>query len=105
MQTLIWKTLSPAQQADVLTRPALSDEADIGAVVKEIIAAVRSRGDEALRELSLRFERAPVSSCASAKMRLKLPARGWMTTSKMPSKRPLPIFAPSTPRKCSRWYG
>ncbi|MGL4504667.1 MAG: histidinol dehydrogenase, partial [Aeromonas sobria] len=59
MQTLIWKTLSPAQQADVLTRPALNDEADIGAVVKEIIAAVRSRGDEALRELSLRFERAP----------------------------------------------
>jgi histidinol dehydrogenase len=34
MQTLIWKTLSPAQQADVLTRPALSDEADIGAVVR-----------------------------------------------------------------------
>ena len=59
MQTLIWKTLSPAQQADVLTRPALNDEADIGAVVKEIIAAVRSRGDEALRELSQRFERAP----------------------------------------------
>lgn len=59
MQTLIWKTLSPAQQADVLTRPALSDEADIGAVVREIIAAVRSRGDEALRELSQRFERAP----------------------------------------------
>ena len=41
MQTLIWKTLSPAQQADVLTRPALNDEADIGAVVKEIIGAVR----------------------------------------------------------------
>ncbi|HHQ4922473.1 TPA: histidinol dehydrogenase [Aeromonas veronii] len=59
MQTLIWKTLSPAQQADVLTRPALSDEADIGAVVRDIIAAVRSRGDEALRELSQRFERAP----------------------------------------------
>ncbi|MEM0551110.1 MULTISPECIES: histidinol dehydrogenase [Aeromonas] len=59
MQTLIWKTLSPAQQADVLTRPALNDEADIGAVVKEIITAVRSRGDEALRELSQRFERAP----------------------------------------------
>ena len=34
MQTLIWKTLSPTQQADVLTRPALSDEADIGAVNK-----------------------------------------------------------------------
>ncbi|MGE6120085.1 histidinol dehydrogenase [Aeromonas media] len=59
MQTLIWKTLSPAQQADVLTRPALNDEADIGAVVKEIIGAVRSRGDDALRELGLRFERAP----------------------------------------------
>lgn len=59
MQTLIWKTLSPAQQANVLTRPALSDEADIGAVVREIIGSVRSRGDEALRELSQRFERAP----------------------------------------------
>ncbi|MFQ2719334.1 histidinol dehydrogenase [Aeromonas caviae] len=59
MQTLIWKTLSPARQAEVLTRPALGDEADIGTVVRDIIAAVRSRGDEALRELSLRFERAP----------------------------------------------
>ena len=43
MQTLIWKTLSPAQQADVLTRPALNDEADIGAVVKEIIGSERQR--------------------------------------------------------------
>ncbi|MGL5814884.1 MAG: histidinol dehydrogenase [Aeromonas sp.] len=59
MQTLIWKTLSPAQQADVLTRPALDDEADIGAVVQEIIGAVRARGDEALRELAQRFERVP----------------------------------------------
>ncbi|MCR6555486.1 histidinol dehydrogenase, partial [Aeromonas sp. CPF2-S1] len=54
MQTLIWKTLSPARQAEVLTRPALGDEADIGTVVRDIIAAVRSRGDEALRELSQR---------------------------------------------------
>ncbi|MGY3900987.1 histidinol dehydrogenase [Aeromonas lusitana] len=59
MQTLIWKTLSPAQQADVLTRPALGDEASIGNLVKEIIGAVRARGDEALRELAQRFERAP----------------------------------------------
>ena len=59
MQTLIWKTLSPARQAEVLTLPALGDEADIGTVVRDIIAAVRSRGDEALRELSQRFERAP----------------------------------------------
>lgn len=59
MQTLIWKTLSPARQAEVLTRPALGDETDIGTVVRDIIAAVRSRGDEALRELSQRFERAP----------------------------------------------
>lgn len=59
MQTLIWKTLSPARQAEVLTRPALGDEADISTVVRDIIAAVRSRGDEALRELSQRFERAP----------------------------------------------
>ncbi|MFM5820450.1 histidinol dehydrogenase [Aeromonas sanarellii] len=59
MQTLIWKSLSPARQVEVLTRPALGDEADIGAVVREIIASVRARGDEALRELSQRFERAP----------------------------------------------
>ncbi|WP_421190587.1 histidinol dehydrogenase [Aeromonas sanarellii] len=59
MQTLIWKSLSPARQAEVLTRPALGDEADIGAVVREIIASVRAQGDEALRELSQRFERAP----------------------------------------------
>ena len=59
MQTLIWNQLSPTQQAEALTRPALENEADVGSVVQEIIKAVRSRGDDALRELSQRFERAP----------------------------------------------
>ncbi|MGY3868019.1 histidinol dehydrogenase [Aeromonas crassostreae] len=59
MQTLIWNQLSPARQAEALTRPALDNEADVGSVVQEIIKAVRSRGDDALRELSQRFERAP----------------------------------------------
>ena len=59
MQTLIWNQLSPAQQAEALTRPALDNEANVGAVVTEIITAVKTRGDDALRELSQRFERAP----------------------------------------------
>lgn len=59
MQTLIWNQLSPARQAEALTRPALDDEANVGAVVTEIITAVKTRGDDALRELSQRFERAP----------------------------------------------
>ncbi|MFM4719198.1 histidinol dehydrogenase [Aeromonas bivalvium] len=59
MQTLIWNQLSLARQAEALTRPALDNEADVGSVVQEIIKAVRSRGDDALRELSQRFERAP----------------------------------------------
>ncbi|MCS3455898.1 histidinol dehydrogenase [Aeromonas sp. BIGb0405] len=59
MQTLIWNQLTPAQQAEALTRPALDDEANVGAVVTEIISAVKTRGDDALRELSQRFERAP----------------------------------------------
>ncbi|MGE6109423.1 histidinol dehydrogenase [Aeromonas sobria] len=59
MQTLIWNQLSPARQAEALARPALDNEADVGSVVQEIIKAVRSRGDDALRELSQRFERAP----------------------------------------------
>ncbi|MCS3459019.1 histidinol dehydrogenase [Aeromonas sp. BIGb0445] len=59
MQTLIWNQLTPAQQAEALTRPALDDEANVGAVVTDIITAVKTRGDDALRELSKRFERAP----------------------------------------------
>jgi histidinol dehydrogenase len=59
MQTLIWNQLSPARQAEALTRPALDDETNVGAVVTEIITAVKTRGDDALRELSQRFERAP----------------------------------------------
>ncbi|MGK4472873.1 histidinol dehydrogenase [Aeromonas molluscorum] len=59
MQTLIWNQLSPVRQAEALTRPALDDEANVGAVVTEIITAVKTRGDDALRELSQRFERAP----------------------------------------------
>ena len=101
MQTLIWKTLSPAQQADVLTRPALNDEADIGAVVKEIIAAVRSRGDEALRELSQRFERAPREQLRVSDAEVMPPALDSVMTSRVPSRPPSPISVPSTPPRYS----
>ncbi|MDO2948015.1 histidinol dehydrogenase [Aeromonas simiae] len=59
MQTLIWNTLAPEQQRDLLARPALANADSLESTVRGIIGEVRSRGDAALRELSARFERAP----------------------------------------------
>lgn len=59
MQTLIWNTLAPEQQRDLLARPALANADSLESTVRGIISEVRSRGDAALRELSARFERAP----------------------------------------------
>ncbi|UNK57020.1 histidinol dehydrogenase [Pseudoxanthomonas daejeonensis] len=54
---LQWSTLDAAQRDRALTRPAqVVAEATRGAV-SEVLDAVRQRGDEALRELTARFDR------------------------------------------------
>ncbi len=57
MQLRDWRTLSPADRAAVLTRPALASDATLAPRVAEIVAKVRAKGDAALRELTAELDR------------------------------------------------
>jgi histidinol dehydrogenase len=56
MRILDWKSLSTAERAAALQRPAQRDAQATAAAAQTIIEAVRHRGDAALRELTLRFD-------------------------------------------------
>jgi histidinol dehydrogenase len=56
MQLRDWQSLSPADRAAALTRPALGLDADLAPRVAAIVAKVRAEGDAALRELTARFD-------------------------------------------------
>jgi histidinol dehydrogenase len=62
MQTLTWKSLSPAERAAALRRPAQSAQPAIAAAVRVIVSLVRRTGDRGLRQLTKRFDRADVHS-------------------------------------------
>ncbi len=53
-----WHELESAAKRALLERPAVTDDAAIRARTAELIASVRARGDAAIRELTLRFDRA-----------------------------------------------
>ncbi|MGI9249161.1 MAG: histidinol dehydrogenase [Woeseiaceae bacterium] len=55
-----WTDLDDSQRSVLLQRPAVEQDAAIRDGAAEIIAQVRKRGDEALRELTLRYDRAEV---------------------------------------------
>ncbi len=57
MKTLVWQTLSESQQESLLQRPAITEGANITATVAQVIADIRQRGDEALTELTEKFDR------------------------------------------------
>ena len=57
MKRLDWKALSEADRRVALARPAQSRGEELRHGVERIIAAVRERGDLALRELSARYDR------------------------------------------------
>lgn len=57
MKTLVWQTLSESQQEALLQRPAITEGANITATVAQVIADIRQRGDEALTELTEKFDR------------------------------------------------
>ncbi len=57
MKTLVWQTLSESQQEALLQRPAITEGANITATVAQAIADIRQRGDEALTELTGKFDR------------------------------------------------
>ncbi|MGF1724123.1 histidinol dehydrogenase [Photobacterium nomapromontoriensis] len=56
MKTVVWQSLSEDQQESLLERPAISEGANITAIVAEVIDNVRRRGDDALLELTEKFD-------------------------------------------------
>ncbi|WP_016955980.1 histidinol dehydrogenase [Catenovulum agarivorans] len=56
MKTLVWNELSPQEQQQVLARPALGDSAKLKTLVHDIIAQVREHGDQALFDLTEKFD-------------------------------------------------
>lgn len=56
MKTVVWQSLSDNQQETLLERPAITEGANITAIVEGVIADVRSRGDQALLELTEKFD-------------------------------------------------
>ncbi len=56
MRILDWKTLSAAQRADALKRPAQCDAVRVTATAQDIIERVRSEGDGALLALTEQFD-------------------------------------------------
>ncbi|ELJ8515331.1 histidinol dehydrogenase [Vibrio cholerae] len=62
MRTVVWQSLSEAQQESILERPAITEGANITAAVAQVIAKVRSEGDAALFELTKKFDRVKPAS-------------------------------------------
>lgn len=56
MKTVVWQSLSESQRENLLARPAFNNGANISAIVSGIISDVRERGDEALLELTEKFD-------------------------------------------------
>lgn len=56
-QPVRWRDCDAAEQARLLTRPAVDAQADISATVSTIVQQVRQEGDAALRALNVRFDR------------------------------------------------
>lgn len=57
VKRLDWARLDEAGRREALARPAQSRSDELRAGVERIVDAVRSRGDEALRELSAKYDR------------------------------------------------
>jgi histidinol dehydrogenase len=56
MRILEWNRLDALERAAALERPAQQSRAEVDEVVRAVIAAVRARGDAALREYTRRFD-------------------------------------------------
>lgn len=56
MKTVVWQSLSEEQQESLLERPAITEGANITAIVADVIDNVRRRGDDALLELTEKFD-------------------------------------------------
>ena len=57
MKRLDWPGLDEAARSEALARPVQSRSEELRVGVEGIVAAVRARGDDALRELSAKYDR------------------------------------------------
>ncbi len=62
MRTFFWKNSTDEQRLAALQRPATLAKGDLSAKVAEILAAVKSGGDEALRSLTAKFDQVELSA-------------------------------------------
>ena len=59
MEIINWAQLSASEQDAALERPAHGTQDKVHAIVTDIIANVRARGDEALREYAHKLDHCP----------------------------------------------
>ena len=57
LKPIVWESLTDQEQTDLLMRPAVLAGSDIAKTVDAIVADVRKRGDEALRDYAAKFDK------------------------------------------------
>jgi len=62
MKTVDWNGLDAAARDAVLTRPQIESDAELRAIVGQIVANVRANGDKALVDCGRRFDRTPAAA-------------------------------------------
>ena len=62
MKTVDWNSQDEADRAALLARPRMESDAELEAIVSEIIANVRENGDKMLHDYSRRFDRVPAET-------------------------------------------
>ena len=62
MKAVIWNDLTEKEQAELLMRPAVLAGADIAKIVDAIVADVRARGDDALRDYAAKFDKTALTT-------------------------------------------
>ena len=61
LRILRWAELDGRQRSELLQRPAASQDASVGVDTQKIVSAVRKDGDDALIELTQRFDKATIN--------------------------------------------
>ena len=61
---ITWQDLTLDEQKDALARPAIANRADLTSKVADIIQLVKDKGDEALLELTAKFDGLTLDSVA-----------------------------------------
>ncbi|MFD0966833.1 histidinol dehydrogenase [Seminibacterium arietis] len=62
MKTLIWNNLNDQQKQEALTRPAISASESIKSAVEKVLNLVQEKGDQALFELTEKFDKVQLKS-------------------------------------------